>query len=304
MAAALGNLRAVSPSLLVSPPSVTFGENRRAAGFRRRPWGGGACSSGACRAMVQQETFQGPAATYAREMERLSAKESLLLAFKDAGGFQSLVSGKNTEMQKIDVNERIVGLERLNPTLRPTTSPFLEGRWSFEWIAAGSPGSFAARYLFERSPTNLAYLMGLHMLIKDGYSKVTANLKFLDTIESKFLLTTKLSLEGPMRMKEEYVEGFLETPTFSEAAIPEQLKGALGQAAGTLQQLPAPIRDAFTNGLKLPLSGTFQRLFMISYLDEEIMIIRDSAGAPDVLTRLEGLPASVAADPMISEYES
>lgn len=32
-----------------------------------------------CRAMVQ-ETVQGPSATYAREMERLSAKESLLLA--------------------------------------------------------------------------------------------------------------------------------------------------------------------------------------------------------------------------------
>lgn len=34
-----------------------------------------------CRAMVQQSTVQGGAsATYAKEMERLSAKESLLLA--------------------------------------------------------------------------------------------------------------------------------------------------------------------------------------------------------------------------------
>ncbi|KAL2923850.1 putative plastid-lipid-associated protein 13 chloroplastic [Bienertia sinuspersici] len=32
-----------------------------------------------CRAMVQQ-TVQGPSAAYAKEMERLSAKESLLLA--------------------------------------------------------------------------------------------------------------------------------------------------------------------------------------------------------------------------------
>jgi hypothetical protein len=41
--------------------------------------------------------------------------------FKDAGGFQALLSGKTSEMQMIDVNERIVGLERLNPTPRPTT---------------------------------------------------------------------------------------------------------------------------------------------------------------------------------------
>ncbi|KAE8797558.1 putative plastid-lipid-associated protein 13, chloroplastic [Hordeum vulgare] len=82
-------------------------------------------------------------------MERLSAKESLLLAvslpvsrspcsrnecpwpapywsirtFRDSGGFESFVGGKTTEMQKIDVDERIVGLERLNPTPRPTTCP-------------------------------------------------------------------------------------------------------------------------------------------------------------------------------------
>ncbi|XP_042405544.1 probable plastid-lipid-associated protein 13, chloroplastic [Zingiber officinale] len=256
------------------------------------------CRSGAgrFRAMVQQQTFQGPPAAYAREMERLSAKESLLLAFKDAGGLQSLISGKTTEMQRIDVNERIVGLEQLNPTARPTTSPFLDGRWNFEWFSAGSPASFAARFVFERSPTTLANLLGLDMLLKDGYSKITANLRFLNSIESKFFLTTKLSLEGHMRMKEEYVEALLDTPTVSQEVIPEQLKGPLGQATGALEQLPLPIRDAFANGVKIPLSGTFQRLFIISYLDDEILITRNSAGAPDVLTRLESSPASAPSD--------
>ncbi|KAG1364213.1 hypothetical protein COCNU_11G010400 [Cocos nucifera] len=158
--------------------------------------------------------------------------------------------------------------------------------------------------LSRRSPATLAYLLGLDMLMKDGYSKVTANLKFLNSIESKFLLTTKLSVEGPTRMKEEYVEGHFETPTVSEEAIPAQLRGAFGQAADARRQLPAPLRDTFANGLKLPLSGIFQRLFMISYLDEEILIMRDSAGAPDVLTRLDGPPAASPTDPVISEYES
>lgn len=150
-----------------------------------------------CRAMVQ-ETAQGIPSVYAREMERLSAKESLILAviyspkteidtfncnfcpylarfcsqiaenqvefeysileilrllkwihwllqlraseivcfqislcwstetnldlqLNDAGGFEALVTGKITDVQKIDVNERITSLERLNPTPRPTT---------------------------------------------------------------------------------------------------------------------------------------------------------------------------------------
>lgn len=73
-------------------------------------------------------------------------------------------------------------------------------------------------------------------------------------IQNRFVLTTQLSVEGPIRMKEEYVEGFLETPKISEETLPEQLKGLIGQTAGALQQLPASIRDAVSEGVKLPLS--------------------------------------------------
>ncbi|PON45331.1 Plastid lipid-associated protein/fibrillin conserved domain containing protein [Trema orientale] len=256
----------------------------------------------ACRAMVQQAVQGGAPAAYAKEMERLSAKESLLLAFKDSGGFEALVSGKTSDLQRIDVNERITGLERLNPTPRPTTSPFLEGRWNFEWFGSGSPGLFAARFIFERFPSNLANLSKMDVIVKDGSAKITANFRFLNSIESKFTLSTKLTVEGPLRMKEEYAEGVFETPKVIEETVPEQLKGALGQAASTIQQLPVPVRDALIGGLKLPLSGSFQRLFMISYLDDEILIIRDTSGVPEVLTRLDA-PSSPLAE-SITEYES
>ncbi|XP_021282078.1 probable plastid-lipid-associated protein 13, chloroplastic isoform X1 [Herrania umbratica] len=255
-----------------------------------------------CRAMVQQAVQGGAPATYAKEMERLSAKESLLLAFKDAGGFEALVTGKTTDMQRIDVNERITGLERLNPTPRPTTSPFLEGRWNFEWFGSGSPGLSATKILFERFPSTLAKLSKMDLLLKDGYAKVTAHLTLLNSIESKCILSTRVSVEGPLRMKEEYVEGILESPTVVEETIPEQLKGAYSQAVNTVQQLPVLIRDAVASGLRVPLSGTFQRLFMISYLDEEILIIRDVAGIPDVLTRLDP-PSSTMAETS-PDYES
>ncbi|PKI54182.1 hypothetical protein CRG98_025415 [Punica granatum] len=250
--------------------------------------------------MVQQ-AVQGAPATYAKEMERLSAKESLLLAFKDSGGFEALVTGKTTDVQRIDVNERIIGLERLSPAPRPTTSPFLEGRWNFEWFGFGSPGLLAARLILARFPTTLANLTKMDVLIKDGYANITANIKLLNSIENKLSLLTKLSVEGPMRMKEEYVEGTFETPTVIEETVPDQLKGALGQAASSVQQLPLPIRDAISSGLKIPLTGTFQRLFMISYLDEEIMIIRSTDGVAEVLTRLDVPPTMVDS---MSEYES
>ena len=71
-------------------------------------------------------------------------------------------------------------------------------------------------------------------------------------------------------MKEEYVEGVFETPTVSEQAVPEQLKGALEQAAGSLQQLPAPIKDIIASGLKLPLSKQIGSLILHFYIALEI----------------------------------
>ncbi|KAE8680598.1 putative plastid-lipid-associated protein 13 [Hibiscus syriacus] len=295
--AVLGERSGFSSSPLAGVSFIRLPDfNRRRSGHRisrpRMP----------CTGMAQQTVQGGAPATYAKEMERLSAKESLLLAFKDAGGFEALVAGKTTDVQRIDVNERITGLERLNPSPRPTTSPFLEGLWNFEWFGSGSHGLFAARVIFERFPSTLAGMSKMNLLLKDGSAKVTAHLKLLNSIESKFILSTKVSVEGPLRMKEEYVEGIFESPTIVEETIPEQLKGAYSQALTTAQQLPVPVRDAVARGLRVPLSGTFQRLFMISYLDEEILIIRDTAGIPEVLTRLEAPSTSMPeANP---EYES
>ncbi|XP_009621804.1 putative plastid-lipid-associated protein 13, chloroplastic [Nicotiana tabacum] len=264
-----------SPSAL---STISFSENYRNARKKLR----------ICRAM--SGVVEGASSPFAKEMERLSAKESLLLALKDAGGFEAVVTGRTTDVQRIDVNERIIALERLNPTTRPTTSPYLEGRWNFEWFGAASPVFLATRLLFGRIPPTLANLSKLDLLIRNVYGTAIAHVKLLNSIEGRFVLSSKFSVEGPLRMKEEYVEGIFETPKVNEDTVPEQLRGAFGQAVSTLQQLPVPIKDTVSSGLKIPLGEAFQRLIMISYLDEEILIVRNSAGEPEVLTRLDPAP--------------
>ncbi|KAK9154623.1 hypothetical protein Sjap_002103 [Stephania japonica] len=247
---AFAGLRSSSNSSRSSNSSLHALRCDGASGLSRRR------SGGVCRAMVQQ-AVQGASANYAKEMERLSAKESLLLAFKDSGGFESLVTGKTTDLQRIDVNERITCLERLNPAARPTTSPFLEGRWNYEWFGISSPVLFLARFLSE-----LVFFLTEHFeFLRMNWVSLLKifNLVLDDTfnsfqIETKFIVTTKLSVEGPLRLKEEYVEGLFEAPTVSEAAVPDQLKGPYGQAVNTVQQLPMPIRDVIANGLRIPLS--------------------------------------------------
>ena len=77
-------------------------------------------------------------------------------------------------------------------------------------------------------------------------------------VESKLILSSKLSVEGPVGIREEYFEGLLERPTVIEEAVPEQLRGALGQAVGTVQQLPVPLRDVMCSGTRVPLSKHFK----------------------------------------------
>ena len=45
----------------------------------------------------------------------------LMLKIKDAGGLDALSRGEGNAAIKIDVSEKILALEKLNPTPRPTT---------------------------------------------------------------------------------------------------------------------------------------------------------------------------------------
>ncbi|CAH8337307.1 unnamed protein product [Eruca vesicaria subsp. sativa] len=154
---------------------------------------------------------------------RCEADDYSLLQFNDAGGFNDLVTGEISDMQKIDVNERITILERLNPTPRPTTSPYIEDRWSFEWFGSNTPGSLAARVISDlvffplcplsheytqkknifrycsfsvwdcgRSfPSSFVSLSSMYIVIKYASTRATANVKLLNMVENKVILTSK-----------------------------------------------------------------------------------------------------------------
>ncbi|KAK4343718.1 hypothetical protein RND71_036812 [Anisodus tanguticus] len=80
-------------------------------------------------------------------------------------------------------------------------------------------------------------------------------------------ISTKYSVEGPLRMKERYVKTTFESPKVNEEVVPEKLRGAFGQT--------------------LISAGWAQ-------------IVRNTAREPEVLTRLDAGP-----DPeKITEYES
>eukprot|EP00850_Spirogloea_muscicola_P019421 SM000190S04857 [mRNA] locus=s190:33105:35284:- [translate_table: standard] len=190
-------------------------------------------------------------------MERVAAKEGLLLAIQDAGGVESLAAGRGTDAGRLVVAEKILALERLNPTPRPTT----------------------------RFPSPLAKIDSLTLEILGGGTKATAALKFFDSVEATFTLTTRLTVKGPLKLKEEYVEGLLSSPNVRQADIPAGLKGLYDQLYSAAQQLPPSVRESLSRGVRLPLNNFFSRGVLVSYLDDEILVARDQYGVPDVLRR-------------------
>ncbi|CAM6090057.1 unnamed protein product [Calypogeia fissa] len=253
---------------------------------------------------VRAEAGSGSSAMVAKEMERVAAKEALILSIRDAGGLKGLTDPVAYDKAKIDVNEKILTLERLNPTPRPTTSPVLEGLWQFEWADARSPGIVAARTLLGRIPPALASIDSLTLLILDGSAQARGFLKIFNTVESSFTLFTKLTVEGPLRLKEEYVEGLVATPKVPEGSMPAQFKGVFDQLVSAIERLPDTIKEALNSGVKIPLSGMFSRELLISYLDEEVMVARDKSGVADVLLRLESPIMDSSTDVIVPEYMS
>ncbi|KAL3688469.1 hypothetical protein R1sor_014778 [Riccia sorocarpa] len=238
------------------------------------------------------------------ELQRYSLKEDLVLAIKDAGGLKGLTEPKADASARIDVNEKILAVERLNPTPRPTTSPLFEGKWEFLFAGAQSPGLVAAKILLKRFPSELASLTSLLLFVDGENAKATGTLKLLNSVESNFTLTTKLAVEGPLKLKEEYVEGIFTTPTVPEGTVPVQIKGLVDQIAAAVERLPIQVKEVISGGVKVPLGNTFSRELLISYLDEDMLIVRDKSGIPDVLVRTE-VPASEIAIPVVvPDYES
>lgn len=72
-------------------------------------------------------------------------------------------------------------------------------------------------------------------------------------IRSSASLTTKLTVEGPVKLKEEYLEGVFEAPSLLGEAVPSQLKGVYDQLLDTYQNFPESVKQVVNDGLKVPL---------------------------------------------------
>merc|ERR1719238_413948 len=161
------------------------------------------------------------------------------------------------------VGEILLALEAQNPTRSPATSPLLNGKWKFLYASGASPGLKGLQLLLKgaksapKSPSGaeLVDVRETFLTIKEEQPRAEASVGVrLLSVENTVKLSSKLEAESAVRLVETY-----------EAAESEYMS------------------------LRLPFSSPVQykRSVLISYLDEEMMVVRDSVGRPDVLVRCE-----------------
>lgn len=180
--------------------------------------------------------------------------------------------------QRTAINEALYKLEALNPTDAPATSPLLNGVWSLRYcggytpeFALPSPTRQLALFLYDGgySPGLFAYTLAqslpkqlvetdeLEITIQRSNPRVSASIgvKLLGgAVDGTVTVQARLDVESEMRLRETY------------------------EAASILGQ-PEP-RD-------IPAQLQYARDLFVTYVDDDLLIVRDGSGVPEVLVRKE-----------------
>ena len=176
------------------------------------------------------------------------------------------------------VGEILLALEAQNPTRSPATSPLLNGKWKFLYASGASPGLKGLMLLLKGSKNAPKSPSGADLIdVQDTYltieqPRATAEVKVrVLSFENTLKLSSKLEAESAVRLVETY-----------DAAESEYMS------------------------LRLPLQSPVQyrRSVLISYLDEEMLVVRDGLGRADVLMRCDDAPASTPAAAWTDEFMS
>jgi len=174
------------------------------------------------------------------------------------------------------INEALMKLERLNPTKdQPTVSPLLNGVWSLRYVGGYapegalpsptrefalflysggySPGIFALS-LAQKIPAAVVDVGDLEVAISRPQPRVEASVDVKVPIlgETTVKVVANLEVESDVRLRETYVSATV-----------------LGRDV----EIPSALR--------------YSRDLYVTYLDDDLLIVRDASGVPEVLTRKE-----------------
>lgn len=172
-----------------------------------------------------------------------------------------------------DINEALLKLEALNPTDRPTESPLLNGVWSLRY-AGGYDEDWALQ-----SPTRQLALF----LYSGGYSPGLFALRLASTLPKGFVETG--DLEIAISREQPRIEAAIDVTLLGGASNSVVVKARLDSVSEVRLSETYEAATVLGQAIDLPQALQYSRDLYITYLDEEILVVRDGSGVPEILVR-------------------
>jgi len=217
-------------------------------------------------------TVESEDATIDVENKPPTASESVVSSIMDYLPSSLTSSGEISADDRAMINEAILKLEALNPTEDPVYSSLINGVWTlryaggysqpkipsptrdlalFLYSGGYSPGLFALG-LAQKLPAQLVELGDLEISISRSQPRIEAKIdvKLFGGSEETVEVKARLEVDSGLRF----------TETYESASV-------LGQT------------------VDIPEALQYSRDLYVSYVDEDILVVRDGAGVPEILVR-------------------
>uniref|UniRef100_A0A7S0F811 Plastid lipid-associated protein/fibrillin conserved domain-containing protein n=1 Tax=Pseudo-nitzschia arenysensis TaxID=697910 RepID=A0A7S0F811_9STRA len=211
------------------------------------------------------------------ESEEFTSTESEVLVTSVFDLIPDSVGLVPSEEKRAEINEVLLKLEALNPTPQPATSPLLNGVWELNYAGLySSEGSLS-------SPTRQLALF----LYSGGYSPGLFTLQL-----AKQLPSNLVDIVGPPEItisrEAPRVEGQVTLKTLLGGESSTKVKSNL-EVVSDIRLRETYESATVLGGQVVDLPGFMQytRDIYVTYLDEDLLVIRDGSGVPELLIRKE-----------------
>ena len=211
------------------------------------------------------------------ESEEFTPSESEVLVTSVLDLIPTSVGLAPSEAKRAEINEVLLKLEALNPTPQPATSPLLNGVWELNYAGLySSEGSLS-------SPTRQLALF----LYSGGYSPGLFTLQLAKQLPSN-LVDIVGSPEITISREAPRVEGRVTLKTLLGGESSTKVKSNL-EVVSDIRLRETYESATVLGGQVVDLPGFMQytRDIYVTYLDEDLLVIRDSSGVPELLIRKE-----------------
>lgn len=178
-----------------------------------------------------------------------------------------------TEDTRSKINEALLKLETMNPTPDPTSSSLLNGVWSLRYA-----GGYSSEWALP-SPTRQLALF----LYSGGYSPGVFALSLAQKLPTNIFEIG--DVEIAISRQQPRVEATVDVTAFGGSKNDIKVKARLETDSAVRFTEVYESASVLDQDVNIPEQIQYSRELYITYLDEDLLVVRDASGIPEVLVR-------------------